>query len=67
MEQARITPFGHWAIEEGSENRFTVMITQIAETMDPPEFESAVKAIVAEFDRMQGVLRKLTQATEIDF
>lgn len=59
---------GHWAIVEGeTENRFTVMMTQIAETMDPPEFESAVTVVGMEFDKMIGLLRKMTQKARIDF
>lgn len=59
---------GYWAIEESNnEQKLTVMATQIAETMDPPEFSAAVDAIVAEYSKIIGVLRKMFQGNRVDF
>ncbi len=60
---------GHWAIEgsDSDEPKFTVMVTQLAETMDPAEFEAAVGAVRAEHERFIGSLRKVTQKSRVDF
>ncbi len=58
---------GYWAIEEGNnEKKLTVMATQIAETMDPPEFKTSVLAVVREFSRMIKTLKDAMDETDGD-
>ncbi len=59
---------GHWAIEgSGDSRKFSVMATQIAETMDPPEFEAAIRAVLREFQGVMAFVRKATQGSKVDF
>lgn len=68
VRNANLT-LGHWAIEgsESDEPRFTVMATQIAETMDPAEFQGAVTAVNTEYRTFVGNIRKVVRSSEIDF
>lgn len=68
VRNAKIT-VGHWAIEGGetTEPRFAVMATQIAETMDPAEFTTAVRAVTNEYEFFLGALRKINRNRQIDF
>ncbi|MDD3642531.1 MAG: hypothetical protein PHQ19_03600 [Candidatus Krumholzibacteria bacterium] len=59
---------GHWAIEGGEDDpKFSVMVTQIAETMDPLEFKSAVNTVLKEHERFLAILRKATKGSNVDF
>lgn len=59
---------GHWSTTgEDDEKKFSVMVTQIAETMDPPEFKAAVRAVLSEFQNFKAAVRKTSQEDQVDF
>ncbi len=59
---------GHWGIEENSSgHHYSVFVSQIASTMDPPEFKHAVLGVVREYENTIGILRKAAQSSSVDF
>lgn len=68
LRNATLT-MGHLAIETAASEapKFTIMATQIAETMDAVEFRAAVGAIRAEHENLVGSLRRITRRSRVDF
>jgi len=59
---------GHWGIEDSSDGpMYSVFVSQIANTMDPPEFKQAVLGVVNEYEKTVSVLRKAAQQSNVSF
>jgi hypothetical protein len=64
LERSGAMVHGHWAIEaEADQKRFSVMVTQLADTMDAQDFEAAVGAVLTEFSGFLLSMKKAGPAT----